>query len=158
MNVEGLGRPAEHALIVIATVLVIGALHAARSAIVPVLFAVFLALLLSPAVGALTRRRVPRAIAAALVMASLVAMVALALNATWQPARDWLDTAPDSDANTGAQAAPGHALHRQGRIGVEQAGRVTDPAAAVDDCCAARRLRSRPSRPSRTRRSGSSRP
>ena len=133
MNVEGLGRPAEHALIVIATVLVIGALHAARPAIVPVLFAVFLALLLSPAVGALTRRRMPRAIAAALVMASLVAMVVLALNATWRPARDWLDTAPTVMRTLERKLRPVTRFMAKVESVSEQAGRVTDPAAAVDD-------------------------
>ena len=60
MNVHGSSRHAEQALMIIAVILVIGSLHLARSAIVPVLFAMFLALLLSPAVNALARLRVPR--------------------------------------------------------------------------------------------------
>jgi len=87
VNADGLGRPAQQALIIIAIIVLIGSLHLARSAIVPVLFAMFLALLLSPAVNALARIRVPRAFGAALVMVSLVAMAAMALNATWRPAR-----------------------------------------------------------------------
>ena len=87
MNPDGLGRPAQQALIIIAIIVLIGSLHLARSAIVPVVFAMFLALLLSPAVNALARIRVPRALGAALVMVSLVAMAAMALNATWRPAR-----------------------------------------------------------------------
>ena len=86
MNVHGSSRHAEQAL-VIAVILVIGSLHLARSAIVPVLFAMFLALLLSPAV-ALARLRVPRC--SAIVVVTLVAAVALAFNATWRPARGWL--------------------------------------------------------------------
>ena len=80
----------------IAALLLIGALKFAQAAIVPVLFAVFLALLLSPAVEWLQRRRVPRIAAAALVVVTLLAVVATCLSITWDPAREWLDTAPQT--------------------------------------------------------------
>ncbi|HET9693666.1 MAG TPA: AI-2E family transporter [Steroidobacteraceae bacterium] len=72
----------------------VAALKFAQSAVVPVLFAVFLALILSPVVELLARHRVPRILAATLVMTTLLAVVGAALSATWEPAREWLDTAP----------------------------------------------------------------
>jgi predicted PurR-regulated permease PerM len=76
------GRRSQQSLVVIAIVLVIGALHLAKSAVVPILFAVFLAMLLSPAVALVRRLGVPRAIAAGIVVISLVAVVGLGVNAT----------------------------------------------------------------------------
>ena len=132
MNPDGLGRPAQQALIIIAIIVLIGSLHLARSAIVPVLFAMFLALLLSPAVNALARIRVPRELGAALVMVSLVAMVAMALNATWRPARGWLDAAPATVRTLERKLRPVTRIIAQVESVSEQAGRVTDPAVATD--------------------------
>ena len=133
MNADGLGRPAQQALIIIAIIVLIGSLHLARSAIVPVVFAMFLALLLSPAVNALARIRVPRALGAALVMVSLVAMVAMALNATWRPARGWLDAAPATMRTLERKLRPVTRIIAKVESVSEQAGRVTDPAAAATD-------------------------
>ena len=75
------------AVVLIAIILAIGALHLARSAIVPVLFAMFLAMLLLR--RSALRRFVCRVwSAAAVVVVSLIAVVGLALSATWRPARD----------------------------------------------------------------------
>lgn len=133
MNADGLGRPAQQALIIIAIIVLIGSLHLARSAIVPVLFAMFLALLLSPAVNALARIRVPRAFGAALVMVSLVAMAAMALNATWRPARGWLDAAPATVRTLERKLRPVTRIIAKVESVSEQAGRVTDPATAATD-------------------------
>jgi len=132
MSPDGWGRPTQQAVIIIAIILLIGSLHLARSAIVPVLFAIFLALLLSPAVNALARRRVPRALGAAIVVVSLVATVALALNATWRPARGWLDAAPTTMRTLERKLRPVTRIIAKVESVSEQAGRVTDPAAAVD--------------------------
>lgn len=78
----------------LAGVALIGALRFAQQAVVPVLFAVFITLLLSPAVEMLARRRVPRVFAATLVVMMLIAVVAACLSTTWRPARDWLEAAP----------------------------------------------------------------
>jgi predicted PurR-regulated permease PerM len=83
-----------YALMVIAGVALVGALKFAQPAIVPVLFAAFLALVLSPIVELLVRYRMPRIAAATLVMALLLTAVGALLSATWKPARSWLDTAP----------------------------------------------------------------
>ena len=111
----------------IAIVLVVGALYLARSAVVPVLFAVFLAMLLAPAVSALHRLRLPRAIAAAMVVASLVTVLGLALSATWAPARNLLDTAPATMRTLENKLRPVTRLIAKVESVSEQAGRVTDP-------------------------------
>jgi predicted PurR-regulated permease PerM len=129
MSGEGWSRPAQHSLVVIAIILTIGALHLARAAVVPLLFAVFLALLLSPAVNALSRRRVPRQLGAMLVMVSLTAAVALALSATWQPAREWLDAAPRTLRTLEQKLRPITRVIAKVESVSEQAGRVTNPAA-----------------------------
>jgi predicted PurR-regulated permease PerM len=86
--------PLRHAVIVLAGVALVAGLKFAQAAIVPVLFAVFLALVLSPIVEWLVRHRVPRIAAATIVMTVLLAAVAALLSSTWKPARSWLDTAP----------------------------------------------------------------
>jgi predicted PurR-regulated permease PerM len=133
VNANGWGGRAQQAVVIIAIIVAIGALHLARSAIVPVLFAVFLALLLSPAVTALARRHVPRVLAAAIVMMSLAAIVALGLNATWRPARGWLDTAPTTMRTLERKLRPVTGFIAKVESVSEQAGRVADPTADAAD-------------------------
>jgi hypothetical protein len=102
----------------------IGSLHLARSAIVPVLFAMFLALLLSPAVNALARL-VPRELGAAWCGVAR-RDGAMALNAT--AAGAWMARCGAGWCARG-QSCAGDANHCPGRVGFRQAGRVTDPAA-----------------------------
>jgi predicted PurR-regulated permease PerM len=130
VNTANWGRRSQQAVVVIATLVVIGALHLAKTAVVPVLFAVFLAMLLAPAVEALRRLRVPRAIGAALVVISLIAVVGIGLNATWKPARDWLETAPATMRTLERKLRPVTRFIAQIESVSEQAGRVTDPTAA----------------------------
>ena len=80
---------AQRSLALLAGVALVGGLKLAQAAVVPVLFALFIALLLSPTVEYMVRRHVPRAIAAAVVMIALLAIVGGSLNATWKPARVW---------------------------------------------------------------------
>ena len=133
MNTDGWGRPAQHAVVIVAIILVIGSLHLARSAVVPVLFAMFLALLLSPGVNALARLRVPRVLGAAIVVVTLVAAVALALSATWRPARGWLEAAPTTMRMLEQKLRPVTRIIAKVESVSEQAGRVADPAASDAD-------------------------
>ena len=123
-------RRGHQALVVIAVALVIGALHVAKSAVVPLLFAAFLAMLLSPAVSMLRRIGAPRGFAAAVVMLSLVAVVGLGFNATWQPARAWLDEAPQTMRTLERKLRPVTGFIAKVESVSEQAGRVADPGAA----------------------------
>ena len=128
-NARDWGRLSQQSLVVIAVVLVIGSLHLAKSAVVPILFAVFLATLLSPAVALVRRLGVPRAMAAGIVVASLIAVVGLGLNATWRPARDWLDTAPQTMRTLERKLRPVTRFIAKVESVSEQAERVTDPGA-----------------------------
>lgn len=129
-NARDWRRSSQQALVVIAVVVVIGALHFAKSAVVPLLFAVFLAMLLSPAVAALRRIGMPRGIAAGVVVLSLVAVVGLGLNSTWRPAKAWLDEAPQTMRTLERKLRPVTGFIAKVESVSEQAGRVTDPGAA----------------------------
>jgi predicted PurR-regulated permease PerM len=121
----------QQSLVAIAIVLVIGSLHVAKSAVVPILFAIFLAMLLAPAVALVRRVGVPRAIAAGIVVISLVTVVGLGLNATWRPARDWLDAAPQTMRTLERKLRPITRFIAKVESVSEQAERVTDPGATT---------------------------
>jgi len=127
------GRRSQQSLVVIAIVLFIGSLHLAKSAVVPILFAVFLAMLLAPAVALLRRLGIPRALAAGIVVASLVAIVGVGLNATWRPARGWLDTAPQTMRTLERKLRPVTRFIAKVESVSEQAERVADPGATQSD-------------------------
>jgi predicted PurR-regulated permease PerM len=128
-NARDWGRLSQQSLVAIAIVLVIGSLHVAKSAVVPILFAIFLAMLLAPAVALVRRVGVPRAIAAGIVVISLVTVVGLGLNATWRPARDWLDAAPQTMRTLERKLRPITRFIAKVESVSEQAERVTDPSA-----------------------------
>lgn len=113
-----------------AVILVIGFLHVAKAAVVPLLFAAFLAMLLSPAVALLRRVGVPRGFAAGVVVLSLVAVVGLGFNATWRPAKAWLDEAPQTLRTLERKLRPVVGFIAKVESVSEQAERVTDPGAA----------------------------
>jgi predicted PurR-regulated permease PerM len=122
----------QQALVVIAVLLVIGFLHVAKSAIVPLLFAAFLAMLLAPAVALLRRVGIPRAVAAAILVLSLIAVASLGFNATWRPAREWLDEAPQTMRTLERKLRPVTGFIAKVESVSEQAERVADPGAARD--------------------------
>lgn len=123
-------RRSQQALVVVTFVLVLGALHVAKSAVVPLLFAAFLAMLLSPAVALLRRIGAPRGVAAGVVMLSLVAVMGIGFNATWQPARAWLDEAPQTMRTLERKLRPVTGFIARVESVSKQAERVTDPGAA----------------------------
>jgi predicted PurR-regulated permease PerM len=94
------------ALLIIATTCVIAGLYLAKPVIVPLLLAVVLALCLAPAVDSLVRLRIPRAVAAALVLVCVLVAFSALLNVTWTPARAWLDGAPQTMATIEAKVRP----------------------------------------------------
>jgi len=120
----------QQALVVIAVVLALGFLHLAKSAVVPLLFAAFLAMLLSPAVALVRRVGVPRAVAAGIVVFSLIAVVSLGLNATWRPAKEWLEQAPQTMRTLERKLRPVTGFIAKVESVSEQAERVADPGAA----------------------------
>jgi predicted PurR-regulated permease PerM len=99
-------RISSGALMVIATICVIGTLYLAKPVIVPLLLAIVFALCLAPAVDGLVRLRAPRAMAAAVVLIGVLVGITAVLNATWSPARTWIDSAPQSMASIEAKVRP----------------------------------------------------
>lgn len=71
-------------------------LYLAQDAVIPVAIALFLALLLTPAVDRLHRWRVPRGLAAVIVMLGVLCAGAAAVNVVWSPAKEWLARAPQT--------------------------------------------------------------
>jgi predicted PurR-regulated permease PerM len=71
-------------------------LYFARDVCIPVAMALFLALLLTPAVDLLCRMHLRRGFAVAVVMCVVVATAALAVNSVWGPATEWLARAPQT--------------------------------------------------------------
>lgn len=69
-------------------------LYFGKPAFAPLLFAILLALLLSPLVDVLVRWRLPRALASLLSVAVLLTALAGVVDAAWAPAVRWIDDAP----------------------------------------------------------------
>ena len=83
--------------VILLSILAVGAvLYFAQNVFIPVAVALFLSLLLTPAVDRLQRWRLPRAIAVAVVMCVVFAAAAAAVNAVWTPATEWLARAPQT--------------------------------------------------------------
>jgi len=77
--------------------LAVGAiLYFAAAAFIPVALALFFALLLSPAVDGLQRLRMPRTLAAGIVMLALLLAVAAIVDAVSVPGKEWLARAPQT--------------------------------------------------------------
>jgi predicted PurR-regulated permease PerM len=68
--------------------------YAAQDVLIPVVLALLISLLLSPAVSLLERIRVPRAMGSCLILIALVGMFAGGITRLAQPARDWIANAP----------------------------------------------------------------
>lgn len=68
----------------------------AQDVLIPVAMALFLTLLLTPAVDRLQGWGLHRGLAVAIVMIVACAMVAAAVNAAWRPATEWLARAPQT--------------------------------------------------------------
>ncbi len=125
--------PLRPAITGIAVVAVIGGLYFARPALAPVLFAIVIALLLSPLVESLARWRVPRALAAALVVLSLLGFAGALLKYTWTPAREWIDRAPQTMRTIERKLRPLAGFVAKVESVTEQADRITEAGAAGKD-------------------------
>jgi predicted PurR-regulated permease PerM len=68
----------------------------ARAFLLPVAMAVLLALILSPAVGALARLRIPMPLAAGTVVALMLLVIGTAIYRLAAPAADWVKKAPEA--------------------------------------------------------------
>jgi len=117
------------ASIATAVVAVIVLLHFARGALAPVLVAAVLALMLSTVVDVLVRWRLPRWLASAIVVLTLVVVAGSCLNAVWEPARNWLDRAPHMLQTAEHKLRPLTRLVAKVESVSDQAARMASPAA-----------------------------
>jgi predicted PurR-regulated permease PerM len=69
-------------------------LYFARAVLLPLVLAILLTLILSPAVAALNKLRIPQPIGAAVVVALLLAVLGFSVGQLFDPAEEWLDKAP----------------------------------------------------------------
>ena len=84
------------ALNVIAVLLVFCVLYFAASLLAPIAGAILLSMMLAPPVGLLERLHVPRPLGAALVVLSVMGVLAAGLFALAAPAKSWIERAPQS--------------------------------------------------------------
>jgi predicted PurR-regulated permease PerM len=108
------------ALIGIGTVLYLG-----QDIFIPVAMALFLALLLTPAVDRLQRWGLRRGLAVIVVMFVVIASVASALNAAWGPATEWLTRAPQTMRKIDPRLQPLRDVFARVDAVAERAGRLT---------------------------------
>ncbi len=103
-------------------------LYFARSFLLPITFAVLLDFLLSPAVRALERIRIPKALGAAVVVLSLIGLLVLGVYGLSGPVQEWAAKAPQSLAT--AQKQLEKVLRPIKRV-TQTAERVEDAAGGV---------------------------
>jgi len=99
-------------------------LYFAQDVLIPVAMAIFLALLLTPAVDRLQRFGMRRGIAVALVMIVVCALCAAAVNAAWDPAREWLARAPQTMRKIDPRLQPLREVFARVDAVAERAGRL----------------------------------
>lgn len=117
---------------ILLSLLAVGALlYVAQDVFIPVAIALFLALLLNPAVDRLQRWRVRRGIAVAIVMVVVFAAAGAAINAVWTPATDWLARAPQTMRKIDPRLKPLREMFERVDDVAERAGRLTQGGAAV---------------------------
>jgi predicted PurR-regulated permease PerM len=113
-------------------ILSVGAvLYIAQDVLIPVAMALFLALLLTPAVDRLQRFGVRRGLAVALVMIVVFATAATAVNAAWKPATEWLARAPQTLRQVDPRLRPLREMFERVDAVAERAGRLTQGSSTV---------------------------
>jgi len=107
-------------------------LYVAQDVFIPVAMAVFLAMLLTPAVDRLNRWGMRRGLAATLVMIVVCASTAAAVNAAWRPATEWLARAPQTFREVDPRLRPVREMFARVDAVAERAGRLTQGPTAVN--------------------------
>lgn len=106
-------------------------LYFAQDVLIPVAMALFLALLLTPAVDRLQRWGVRRGIAVIIVMFVVLASTAAALNAVWSPATEWLARAPQTFRQIDPRLRPVREMFERVDAVAERAGQLAQGSSAV---------------------------
>jgi len=105
-------------------------LYFAQDVLIPVAMAVFLALLLTPAVDLLQRWGLRRGFAVAVVMFVVLACAAAAINAVWSPATQWLARAPQTMRQIDPRLRPLREIFERVDAVAERAGRLAQGSSA----------------------------
>lgn len=100
----------------------------AQDVLIPVAVAIFLALLLAPAVDRLQRLGMRRGFAVTVVMCVVFATTAVAVNAAWEPATEWLARAPQTLRKIDPRLQPLREMFARVDAVAERAGRLTQGA------------------------------
>jgi predicted PurR-regulated permease PerM len=108
-------------------------LYFAQDVFIPVAVALFLALLLTPLVERLQRLRIRRGIAVALVVIVVFAAAAVAINAVWTPATEWLARAPQTMRKIDPRLKPLRDMFEQVDAVAQRAGQLAQGQAASAD-------------------------
>jgi predicted PurR-regulated permease PerM len=106
-------------------------LYFARDVFIPIAIAIFLALLLTPAVDRLQRWRLPRGFAVTIVMIVVLASAVAAVNAVWGPATAWLARAPQTMRQIDPRLRPLREMFARVDAVAERAGQLTQGGSAV---------------------------
>jgi predicted PurR-regulated permease PerM len=99
-------------------------LYFAQDVLIPVALAIFLALLLTPAVDRLQRLGLRRGFAVAVIMAVVLGLGAAAVNAAWEPATEWLQRAPQTMRKIDPRLQPLREMFARVDAVAERAGRL----------------------------------
>jgi len=108
-------------------------LYLAQDVLIPVAMAVFLALLLTPAVDRLQKLGLRRGVGVTVVMLVVCLAAAAAVNAAWQPATEWLHRAPQTMRKIDPRLQPLREVFARVDAVAERAGRLAqgEPASAA---------------------------
>jgi predicted PurR-regulated permease PerM len=106
-------------------------LYFAQDVFIPIAIAIFLALLLTPAVDRLQRWRMRRGFAVAVVMIVVLASAVAAVNAVWGPATAWLARAPQTMRQIDPRLRPLREMFARVDAVAERAGQLAQGGSAV---------------------------
>jgi predicted PurR-regulated permease PerM len=106
-------------------------LYFAQDVFIPVAMAMFLALLLTPAVDRLQRWHFRRGVAVAIVMFVVFATAGLAINSAWGPATEWLSRAPQTMRKIDPRLQPLREMFERVDAVAARAGQLTQGGAVV---------------------------
>ena len=106
-------------------------LYFAQDVCIPVAMALFLALLLTPAVDRLCRWHIRRGFAVAIVMCVVFAAAALAVNSAWTPATEWLARAPQTMRKIDPRLQPLREMFQRVDAVAARAGQLTQGGTVV---------------------------
>jgi predicted PurR-regulated permease PerM len=117
---------AEHAQKALFVLGILYTCYFARSLILPIFIALLLAVILQPLVQKLNRLRIPNPVGAAVVMVTLLALVALAIFYVSQPAAKWLNQAPSIMGQVQTKLAKLKKPIEHAKETTDRLGKITD--------------------------------